>query len=90
MDGGTRRVAGSSDAALRRTSDVATAHRRNARVQSFVPEIDDLGRRSRKAVAASDGEGGAALLAGGVIADAPCRLGQRQRVALARRAKAEV
>ena len=52
MDGGTRRVADSSDAALRRTSDVATAHSRDARAQSFLPEIDDLGRRSWKAVAA--------------------------------------
>jgi len=68
MDGGTRRVADSSDAALRRTSDVATAHSRDARAQSFVPEIYDLGRRSRKAVAAVIArEESAALLAGGAM-----------------------
>jgi len=47
----------------------------------------DLGRPLRQVMAK---EANAALLAGGVIADAPCRRGQRQRVALARRAKAEV
>jgi hypothetical protein len=61
-------VAGSSDPALRRTSDVATAHSRDARTRSFLSEIFDLGRRSRKTGAAvMEKEENTALLLVGVI-----------------------
>ena len=47
----------------------------------------DLGKAIAAVIAREES---AALLAGGVIADAPCRRGQHQRVALARWPKVEV